>query len=267
MKVYALCGASGTGKSYRALSIAHENDIDYIIDDGILIHKNCIVTGVSAKNASTKMEAVKRAIFEDLDNRSNMIKAIEDNNVRSILIIGTSWKMINRIATRLELPDIYKRINMEDIATKEEMDDARKSRMEKGIHIIPLPTFEVKKHFSGLFTNPIKLLFKDKNSDIKEFEKTIIRPTFSYMGKYYISQKAIRQIVAYEMTEFEDVCQINSINIKHNKSGIKIDIKVKIKIVEILRQCENIQEKIMNTLENTTLLSVNSINIHVVDIC
>ncbi|MEJ8552709.1 ATP-binding protein [Tepidibacter sp. Z1-5] len=267
MKVYALCGASGTGKSYRALSIAHENDIDYIIDDGILIHKNCIVTGISAKNASTKMEAVKRAIFEDLEHRSNMIKAIEKNDVQSILIIGTSWKMINKIAARLDLPDIYKKINMEDIATKEEMDEARKSRMEKGIHIIPLPTFEVKKHFSGLFTNPIKLLFKDKNSDIKEFEKTLIRPTFSYMGKYYISQKAIRQIVTYEMTKFEDVCQTISIDIKHNRSGIKIDIKVKLKIVEILRQCESIQEQLMNTLENTTLLSVNSINIHIVDIC
>ncbi|CAH2211941.1 Asp23/Gls24 family envelope stress response protein [Tepidibacter aestuarii] len=267
MKVYALCGPSGTGKSYRALSIAHENNIDYIIDDGILIHKNCIVTGISAKNASTKMEAVKRAIFENLEHRKNMIKAIEENDVQSILIIGTSWKMINRIKNRLELPDIYKNINMEDIATKEEMDDARKSRMEKGIHIIPLPTFEVKKHFSGLFTNPIKLLFKDKNSEIKEFEKTIIRPTFSYMGKYYISQKAIKQIVAYEMTKFEDVCQVGSISIKHNKSGINVDIKVKLKMFGILRQCENIQEKIMNILEFTTLLNVNGINIHVVDIC
>ncbi len=267
MKVYALCGASGTGKSYRALSIAYENDIDYIIDDGILIHKNRIITGASAKNASTKMEAVKRAIFENLDYRSNMIKAIEDNNVQSILIIGTSWKMINKIANRLELDDIYKRINMEDIATKEEMNEARKNRMEKGIHIIPLPTFEVKKHFSGLFTNPIKLLFKDKNSETKEFEKTLIRPTFSYMGNYYISQKAIRQIVSYEMAKFEDVCQIGSIDIKHNKSGIKVDMKVKLKTFGILRQCEGIQKKIMNILEITTLLSVNSINIHVIDIC
>ncbi|WP_099189911.1 Asp23/Gls24 family envelope stress response protein [Tepidibacter mesophilus] len=267
MKVYALCGPSGTGKSYRALSIAYKNNIDYIIDDGILIHKNCIVTGISAKNASTKMEAVKRAIFENPDHRRNMIQVIKDNDVRSILIIGTSWKMIHKIANRLELPDIYKKINMEDIATKEEMDEAKKSRMEKGIHIIPLPTFEVKKHFSGLFTNPIKLLFKDKNSEIKEFEKTIIRPTFSYMGKYYISQKAIRQIVSYEMTKFEDVCQVGTIDIKHNKSGIKIDIKVKLEIVGMLRKCEDIQSKIMNILETTTLLSVKSINIHIVDIC
>ncbi|MCT4507473.1 MAG: alkaline shock response membrane anchor protein AmaP [Tepidibacter sp.] len=267
MKVYALCGPSGTGKSYRALNIAYENDIDYIIDDGILIHKNCIITGISAKNASTKMEAVKRAIFENSEHRSKMIESIKENDVQSILIIGTSWKMINRIRNRLELPDIYKNINMEDIATKEEMDDARKSRMEKGIHIIPLPTFEVKKHFSGLFTNPIKLLFKDKNSDIKEFEKTLIRPTFSYMGKYYISQKAIRQIVTYEMTKFEGVYQVLSIDIKYNKSGIKVDIKVRLKTFRILKQCESIQEKIMNILEFTTLLSVNSINIHVVDIC
>ena len=43
MEVVAFVGSSGTGKSHRALVVAHENKIECIIDDGILIHdnKNC----------------------------------------------------------------------------------------------------------------------------------------------------------------------------------------------------------------------------------
>ena len=35
--VYAFVGPSGTGKSYRAQMVASENNINYIIDDGLLI--------------------------------------------------------------------------------------------------------------------------------------------------------------------------------------------------------------------------------------
>ena len=40
MEVIAFVGSSGTGKSHRALVLAHENKIECIIDDGILIHDN-----------------------------------------------------------------------------------------------------------------------------------------------------------------------------------------------------------------------------------
>lgn len=63
MEVYALVGSSGTGKSFKALEFAYENDIEYIIDDGILIYKNKVLAGISAKQANTTIEAVKRAIF------------------------------------------------------------------------------------------------------------------------------------------------------------------------------------------------------------
>ncbi|MCG4734992.1 ATP-binding protein, partial [Casaltella massiliensis] len=70
MKVYALVGESGSGKSYKALELAYEKNINYIIDDGILIFKNKIIAGISAKQASTKIQAVKRAIFHDENHRN-----------------------------------------------------------------------------------------------------------------------------------------------------------------------------------------------------
>ena len=49
MKVYALVGKSGTGKSHHSMWVARENNIDYIIDDGLLVSDNQIIAGKSAK--------------------------------------------------------------------------------------------------------------------------------------------------------------------------------------------------------------------------
>ena len=78
MITVALTGASGTGKSHRSIWLAGEKGLDYIIDDGILICRNKIVAGNSAKREKTKIGAVKRAIFEDEAKRTEMISAISD---------------------------------------------------------------------------------------------------------------------------------------------------------------------------------------------
>ena len=61
IKVYAFVGPSGTGKSYRAQMVASEKNINYIIDDGLLIKDNEVIAGESAKKAPTKIETVKHA--------------------------------------------------------------------------------------------------------------------------------------------------------------------------------------------------------------
>ena len=63
VKAYAFVGPSGTGKSYRAQMVAGENDINFIIDDGLLIKDNEVVAGTSAKKAPTKIETVRHALF------------------------------------------------------------------------------------------------------------------------------------------------------------------------------------------------------------
>ncbi len=56
IKVYAFIGPSGTGKSYRAQMVASENNIAYIIDDGLLINENDVIAGTSAKKAPTNCQ-------------------------------------------------------------------------------------------------------------------------------------------------------------------------------------------------------------------
>ncbi|OPJ56016.1 Asp23/Gls24 family envelope stress response protein [Alkalithermobacter paradoxus] len=266
MKVYSLVGPSGTGKSYRALKVSYENDIEYIIDDGILIHKNKIIAGVSAKRASTKMEAVRRAIFEDVVHKNKVKEAIKRNNVDKILVIGTSRRMINIICDRLELGKVHKEISIYDIATKEEIEKAKTSRLQEGIHIVPLPTFEVKRHFSGMFRNPIKLLFKNKNSEVEEVEKTLVRPTFSYLGKYFISERAIIQIIDYEISNLNEDIRVYAIEVSDLSKGIEINIKVGMKYGNLISPSYKIQQNILKSLENMTLLNILAININIVRI-
>ena len=71
IQVYAFVGPSGTGKSYRAQMVAGENNINYIIDDGLFIKDNEVIAGNSAKKASTKIETVKHALFLKEEEKSS----------------------------------------------------------------------------------------------------------------------------------------------------------------------------------------------------
>ena len=151
IRVYAFVGPSGTGKSYRAQMVAGENNISYIIDDGLLINENEVVAGESAKKAPTKIETVKHAIFIDEEEKKKMVKAIKKYKPESILILGTSDGMVEKIAENLGLPKIQKTIYIQDVATETEMKTARNIRVTQGKHVIPVPTFEIKKIFQAIY--------------------------------------------------------------------------------------------------------------------
>ena len=74
--VIAFVGPSGTGKSTRAIKVARDNNIYYIIDDGLLINGSRIVAGTSAKKAPTKMESVRQAIFVDPTRSAVMRRSV-----------------------------------------------------------------------------------------------------------------------------------------------------------------------------------------------
>ena len=128
IEVYAFVGPSGTGKSYRAQMVAGEYNINYIIDDGLFIKDNEVIAGDSAKKAPTKIETVKHALFLTPEEQSDIRKAIKKYKPESILILGTSDNMVKKIAENLGLPEIKKIIYIDEIATKEEMETARRIR-------------------------------------------------------------------------------------------------------------------------------------------
>ena len=98
MRVLAFVGPSGTGKSYRAQLVARENNIHYIIDDGLLINENEVLAGTSAKKAPTKIETVKHALFIEEKEQADMKKASQDikkHNIAKNIDINNLEKNVN----------------------------------------------------------------------------------------------------------------------------------------------------------------------------
>ena len=227
IKVYAFVGPSGTGKSYRAQLVASENEINYIIDDGLLIKDNAVIAGSSAKKAPTKIETVKHALFITEKERDEIRKAIKKYKPEGILILGTSDGMVDKIAENLGLPKISKTIYIKDVATEEEIEKARRIRVTEGKHVIPVPTFEIKKDFSGYLLDPLQI-FKTKGRGKEPYisEKSIIRPTFSYMGNFTISDTVFRQIIEYLASKTIEIHKVQKIRVDNFGEGVKLYMEV-----------------------------------------
>ena len=153
--------------------------------------------------------SVRRAVFMSDEHAAQVKEAIASNNFQTVLILGTSEKMVNQIAETLGIAPVGEIIRIEDVSSGGEIEIAKSIRIKQGKHVIPAPTFEVKKHFSGYFMQPWELLniLKPEISP-PQSEKTVMRPTFSYLGKFNISDKAIADICAYKAKQNPEVAGV-----------------------------------------------------------
>lgn len=264
MKIHALIGPSGTGKSYRAANLANDLGISYIIDDGLLIEGSKVVAGKSAKKEPTRISSIRRALFMDPEHAADVKNAISRLQPESILILGTSESMVKKIIENLGLPGVDGITRIEDIATDKEIAIARKNRIEQGKHVIPVPTLEIRKDFSGYFIDPLKIFKKaGKGKQIIEtVEKTVVRPTFSYMGKFFISDSAIEAIANYNAENTEGVYRVLKTRAISATDGVVIYVDIVVyygvKIHEIMA---NIQKKVQEDVDRLTAINVLQVNV------
>ena len=276
MKIYALIGKSGTGKSYQAVNLCRKLNIESIIDDGLFIYRNKVIAGESAKRQPTKIRAVKAAIFDKDVHRDDVAEAIARINPKTVLVLGTSDAMVEKIVARLGIGDIDERIYIEDITSAEEREIARKQRKEKGEHIIPAPTFQLKRQFSGYFMSPLKLL-QDFGPSRFSGEKSVVRPTFSYLGDYRISEKVMSDIVSCVAKELPPVYDLQKITIGLRQAQTKgeaqrdkgLDIRVIADFcygVNLPESAKDFQTRIAKKIEDMTAFNVNRVDLEVRDI-
>ena len=263
IKTYAFVGPSGTGKSYRAQMVAAERNIKFIIDDGLLINDTQVVAGVSAKKAPTKIETVKKALFSKEEDVQEMKKAFIKYRPESVLILGTSDNMVEKIRINLGLPELTETIYINDVATEEEIQEARRMRTVEGKHVIPVPTFEIKKDFSGYILDPLQI-FKSKGKNSKPYiaEKSIIRPTFSYLGNYQISDTVFKHIIEHLSGKAEFINKINKIRIDTAHDGVSIYIEVSVNYgYNIMDSLSDFKKKCIKEIENLTAMNISNIEI------
>lgn len=265
MQVYAFVGKTGTGKSYNAQKVAKKYGIKYIIDDAILIKENKVIAGRSAKTEASKIASVKAAIFLDDTRREQMVNTIKKEKINRILILGTSDKMVKTIAENLELDEICHTIYIEEVATQEQIEEARRSRKEEGKHIVPVPTFEIKKQFSGYFLDSLKIFnFFNKNDDVDMSERTIIRPTYSYLGNFVISDTVINNIIEHTVSKVPGVSKVIKVNTQKYIDGMKLDIDIEVIFgYSIPKLSSEIRNTAIYAIDNSTGINLFGININV----
>lgn len=263
IEVYAFVGPSGTGKSYRAQMVASEKNVHFIIDDGLLINDNRVVAGESAKKAATKIETVKKALFLHENEKKEIQKALKKYKVKKILLLGTSDGMVEKIAENLELPKITETVYITDVATEEEMQTARRIRITEGKHVIPVPTFEIKKDFSGYLLDPLQI-FKSKGKGEKPYisEKSIIRPTFSYMGNFTISDSVFRQIAEYQVEKMPEIYKVLKTRVQNYGEGPLIYMEVSVVYgYNVPESLKIFKQKIIKEIENLTAMNVIKLDV------
>ncbi len=268
LTVYALVGPSGTGKSFRSKLLAEKHNIELIIDDGLLIYKDKIIAGHSAKREKTFLAAVKVAVFDDKKRRDEAAKALQKNKFKKILILGTSEKMVNKIATRLQIPQPKKIIYIEDIATRDEIETATRSRKIEGKHVIPVPAIEIQRNYPQIFYDKVRLFFKGKKTPLvgteqsKLFEKSVVRPEFSKIGSVEISESALSQMVLHCLDEYDEEVIVKKLVVKPENDGYRLDLTVDVPFgTQLTGKIHQLQKYIIDSIEKYTGILIVQLNI------
>ncbi|HDQ44781.1 MAG TPA: hypothetical protein ENN17_04665 [bacterium] len=267
VRVFALVGDPGTGKSFRARLIMEKYGIPLMIDDGLLIRDQHILAGRSSKREKNRFKAIKRAIFEDPDHADEVRRVLAAETFSSILLIGTSDKMVGRIAEKLDLPYPDQIIYIEDVATREEIDTARRSRNVDGKHVIPVPVIAVKKEFRHQLLESITfflkihpVLFWKKH----EVEKTIVRPDFSRRGHLTISEAALSQMIMHTVEEYNSLLKIIKIIIEPCGTNYEIELKLSLPFgITLSDKLSGLQEYVISQIERFSGLHIERLDITV----
>ncbi|MBP3710592.1 MAG: hypothetical protein J6I73_09385 [Treponema sp.] len=268
--IYALVGASGTGKSYNAKFVAAQYGLRAIIDDGLLIQADKILAGHSAKNEKSFLAAVRVALFDDKEHRDDIARAIKRYRIRKILILGTSEKMVMRIAARLQLPPPTRIIHIEEMVSKEKIELALKSRQIEGKHVIPVSSNEVRKRYPKIFANGIRFTFHRltptqllaKNN--KVVEKSIVQPSFSIQSRRTISEAAIVRMAMLCVGSYDKTICVKKILIIADARGYKLTITMNIlpdTQLPLTKRVDNLQKQIINNIESTSGIFIENVNI------
>jgi uncharacterized alkaline shock family protein YloU len=210
------------------------------------------------------MTAVKTAVFHDKAHRQEVTQCLEKQKFRRLLIIGTSDGMVRKIAESLRLPPPAKIIQIEDIATEDEIQTALHHRNVHGRHVIPVPSIEVKRTYPKTMADSIKIFLKQQFGLGGEqvFEKSVIRPEFTKKGEVTISESALTQMLLHCLQENNSQIKLKKVTIKNEGPSYHIDLAISIPYgMELIPNINELQNYIVTSIERFTGIMIQELNV------
>lgn len=270
MKVYSLTGKSGTGKSYRAQAVCEQHGIECMIDDGLLIYRDRVVAGTSAKRESTRIGAIRTALFARADKAAAAAEVIRKLKPSGLLVLGTSDRMADLICGRLGIPCAEERIYIEDISTPEEREAAERQRNAEGKHVIPVPTMQLKRDFAGYFLDPMKIirgargLYNSLFGSCKDPGRTVVRPQFSYNGAFVVSDSVVNDIAYCLGHRMPGIAMVDSVYENTSPENLMISAVITLERgVPVLKTAKAYQAELKKAVEEMTAFNVVRTDIEV----
>jgi uncharacterized alkaline shock family protein YloU len=262
VEVYALVGPSGTGKSHHASMVAAERGIDMLLDDGLLVMDGRILAGRSAKREHTRVAAVKRAVLADPQHAAAIRQQLDDLKPARLLVLGTSLHMIERILQALDLGATPLTVlTIGEVSTPQDIATARHIRTQQGKHVIPAPTLEVKKTFSGYLVDPLQFIVRSRGPR-QVVEKSVVRPTYSSLGRFYIADTVIRAIAVHAALSVAGLVRISRSTLATDDNGVTVRLECTmaegVSIPDVLREA---QRAVKEQIEHHTALNVFAVDV------
>ena len=268
MEIYALIGHSGTGKSHQAPVMARQYNIEYIIDDGLLIKGNDILAGRSAKRENTRYGAIKRALFKDPEHALQVKEKLSLEKPAKLLVLSTSRKMADVITQNLELDHPAYYFTIEEISDPQSIQTALTVRSTENRHVIPLPTFAIKKEFPGYIINPLRSFFSLPQLPAgAPVERSVIRPIYSPLGSFFIAEHVIIEIIKYISMQEPGVHKVLHVDDENGSSKVclRLDIAIDLKKIpdrRIDRLLRDLQQTLKEEIEHSTGLYLDQVNVN-----
>jgi uncharacterized alkaline shock family protein YloU len=135
--------------------------------------------------------------------------------------------------------------------------------MGQGKHVIPVPSLELKKDFSGFLLDPLQIFKRKAKGHFQNIgEKSVVRPPFSYNGKYSISDYAIYQIVNHIIVNMPEMEKIIRFRLNNSEDGVILDMDVVMvygyNLIDSIRRA---QQAIRDELERFAALNIQEMHI------
>jgi hypothetical protein len=266
IEVLAFVGAAGTGKSQRASQVARQYGIDFVIDDGLLVAKGQIMAGKSAKSENNLVRAIRRALFEYAPHRLEVAVFLASHAPCKVMVIATSESMMKKILSKLGLPSPQKVIDIMEVASREEIDNALKERREKKQHVVPVSRTQIQRNFAGKLVSQLKDLFKSK--DRQDETRTVVKPPFSFDGRVTIEKEAIMAMIRRLLILGDHIHQVRELTLISEGDVLNINLVVDIKLGDksALYLARLLQKKLSVGLSFFTGMEVKKVNIRVNEI-
>ena len=170
---------------------------------------------------------------------------------------------------------------MNEATTEEERQIAYHFRNDEGEHVIPAPVGQLRRDFAGYFMDPMSLWRKavaqaEKTSDAISREGlgstllqslipepsgqvagTVVRPTYSYMGDFLISDRVITDIAECVMKEVDGVTGVLGVIETTSPESMELYAIITVrKAPGAMAAAERFQERLAEAVEEMTAFNV-----------